>query len=108
MSTGAFSTAYDPRRELPAVMASGCVNQTVSVGLSPTLSSAFHTPCTLIRVFPTVDTFIDIGASPVAGPTKVFCAGGIYQFFGVKADERLSCVSADGETGTLYVMEGGT
>jgi hypothetical protein len=108
MSSGAFSTVVDTRRELPAAMASGAINQTVSIGFSAAQSAVFNHRTTLIRIFNTVDCFIEVGESPVAtSADSIFCAGGIYHYFGVKPNERLSVIAGSPTAGTLYLMEVG-
>jgi hypothetical protein len=107
MSSGAFSTVVDTRRELPAPMASSAVNQTIAIGLSSFQSAFFNDRTTMIRLFTTVDCFIQLGDNPTAtSASSIFCAGGIYQFFGVKDGERLAVIAASA-TGTLYLMEVG-
>lgn len=106
MSSGAFSTVVDSRRELPAPMASDCVNQTLAVGAVAVQSAQFNLRTSLVRVFSTVDCFLEFGPSPTATTSSIFCAGGIYQYFGVKQDQRLSVIAAS-VSGTIYVMEVG-
>lgn len=107
MSSGAFSTVVDTRRELPAPMASGAINQTVAFTGTASLCAPFNQKTTLLRIFNTVDCFIQVGESPTATVGgSIFCAGGIYHYFGVKAGERLSVIAA-AASGTLYIMEVG-
>ena len=109
MSTGAFSTSYDPRRELPVIMASDSINHKLAFTGSASLSPTMNATTTLIAIFCTKDVYVDFGAAPVAGPGKVFIPGGIYLTLGVKAGQKMSIASADGvSTGTCYLMEGGS
>lgn len=108
MSSGAISSIVDTRRELPAAMASGALNQTVSIGFSAVQSDVFNHRTSLIRLFNTVDCFIEVGESPTAtSGSSIFCAGGIYHYFGVKQGERLSVIAGSPTAGTLYIMEVG-
>lgn len=106
MSSGAFSTVVDTRRELPAPMASDSINQTVNITGTSAQSALFANTTTLIRIFPTVDCFIRVAASPTATASHIFCAGGIYHFFGVKSGQRLAVIN-NGVNGVLYIMEVG-
>jgi len=109
MSSGAFSTSYDPRRELPVIMASNSINQRISFTGSPALSATMHETTTLVSLFCTKDVYVDFGAAPVAGVGKIFVPGGIYLVFGVKPGVKMSVVAADGvSSGTCYLMEGGS
>lgn len=109
MSSGAFSTSYDPRRELPVIMASNSINHKLSFTGSPTLSPTMHETTTLVALFCTKDVYVDFGAAPVAGVGKVFVPGGIYLVLGVKPGGKMSIVAADGaSSGTCYLMEGGS
>lgn len=109
MSTGAFSTSYDPRRELPVIVASDSINHKLAFTGVASLSPKMSDTTTLIAIFCTKDVYVDFGAAPVAGPGKVFVPGGIYLVLGVKAGQKMSIASADGvSTGTCYLMEGGS
>lgn len=109
MSTGAFSTSYDPRRELPVIMASDSINHKLSFTGSASLSPTMSDTTTLIALFCTKDVYVDFGAAPVAGPGKIFIPGGIYLVVGVKPGKKMSIVAADGvSTGSCYLMEGGS
>lgn len=92
---------------LPALIPS--LPQKVTVGGSSNQSAAFANTCTIIRIFPTVDCYIDIGIDPSADTNSVFCPGGIIQYFGINRDTSASiklAVIQDSTSGIMHIVEG--
>lgn len=75
-------------------------------------STAFASTTTLIRVFPTQDCFVKIGANPTAvaaaeGSTvedTIFLPGGLVDFIGVEPGEKIAVVR-NATSGTLHITE---
>lgn len=80
--------------------------QTVSVGAGSTQSSAFATGVRIIRVFSTQDCFLKFGSDPTATTSDCFCAGGIYQYYGVQEGWKVAAIRSS-SSGSLYICEGG-
>lgn len=106
MSAGARSSIRDATKELPAMTLTNAINQTVSVSGASAQSAAFNQHTSLIRVFGTVDFFIEEGVNPTATTGSTHCAAGIYHFFGVKSGNKVAVIRLDTD-GTVYICEGG-
>lgn len=81
-------------------------NEKITILAASTQSSAFSS--NIIRVFPTVDCWINIdGDVAVADDgTTCFCAGGIYQFFIFNSGSKLAVIRDSGD-GYLHITAGG-
>lgn len=79
--------------------------QSVAIGASSASSTELNSKTSIIRIFPTVDCFIEFGDSPTATTSSHFCPGGVIQYFGVYQFSKLAVIRSS-TSGTLYIMEG--
>lgn len=81
------------------------IKQSVPVTASSEASAAFDANTTIIRIFSTVDCFIEFGDNPTATSSSHFCPGGVIQYFGVHNYSKIAAIRST-TSGTLYIMEG--
>lgn len=86
------------------------VCQKVAVGAASAQSAALGAGTTLVRLFSTVDCYIQIALAPTAlsDGTSMFLPGGIVEYVGVAiAGSKIANIAAGASLGTLYIAEGG-
>lgn len=94
--------------------------QNVAIGAASAQATAFQNTTSVVRLFSTVDCYVQFGSSVTGGPTatnaSMFLPGGIVEYFGVPAGAQSSptanvpwqvaVTEATGASGTLYITEG--
>lgn len=81
------------------------ISQSIAVGAASLSSTSFDSNTSLIRIFSTVDCFLEFGDSPTATTSSHFCPGGVIQYYGVYKFAKLAVIRSS-TSGTLYIMEG--
>lgn len=85
------------------------ISQKVSVTGTSAPSSSVASTTSILRLFPTTDMHIAIGANPtaVADGTNMFLPGGIVSYIGVPENQSFKVAAIqDASAGTLYITEG--
>jgi hypothetical protein len=81
-------------------------SQSVAIGAASVQSTAFNQGTSIIRLHPTVDCFVSVGANPTAvANTTVFLLGGATEYLGVNPGDKVAVIQS-ASSGTLYVTEG--
>jgi hypothetical protein len=79
--------------------------QSVTVGAASTASVAFGASTNYIRVVATVDTYVAIGATPVATAASIYLVAKVPEFFGVSPGQKIAALEV-ASGGILSVVEG--
>lgn len=75
-------------RPLPAIFPK--VSQSLAIGSVSAQSSAFDLTTGLIRLCPTVDCYVAIGANPTATSSSMYLPAGSVEYFGCSPGEKVA------------------
>jgi hypothetical protein len=98
-------TSYHPSGFFQAIVP-GRAQPPLNISASSVQSLEIPDNTSLVRLFPTVDCFIEFGDSPTATTSSHFFPGGLIQYVGVDVIKKIAVIKAGTPTGTLYIMEG--